>query len=74
MHHAPCGGVVADRSRIVDQDQEQDMTVVAACRDGQETVERLAQARPDVVVVTDLVMPRLGGSPPPHLSATTTPN
>jgi hypothetical protein len=50
------------------------MTVVAACRDGQETVERLAQARPDVVVVTDLVMPRLGGSPQPHLSATTTPN
>jgi DNA-binding NarL/FixJ family response regulator len=42
-------------------DQEHDMTVVAVCGDGQEAVECLAQARPDVVV-TDLVMPRLDGA------------
>ena len=42
-------------------DQEADMMVVAVCGDGQEAVECLAQARPDVVV-TDLVMPRLDGA------------
>jgi len=42
-------------------DQEHDMTVVAVCGDGQEAVERLTQARPDVVI-TDLVMPHLDGA------------
>jgi DNA-binding NarL/FixJ family response regulator len=42
-------------------DAEHDMTVVAVCSDGQEAIEHLAHARPDVVV-TDLLMPRLDGA------------
>jgi two-component system, NarL family, response regulator DesR len=40
--------------------QEHDITVVAGCSGGQEALERLEQARPDVVV-TDLNMPVLDG-------------
>jgi DNA-binding NarL/FixJ family response regulator len=41
-------------------DEENDIEVVACCREGQEAIETLDQAQPDVVI-TDLAMPRPDG-------------
>jgi DNA-binding NarL/FixJ family response regulator len=58
--------MVADDHGIVREglrrllESENDLEVIGEARDGQELLERVAQKRPDVVVL-DISMPRLGG-------------